>query len=268
MSRYYETVGNKKHCLNFKKGKCVSVINPQPLDSFKIFSIRIGSHQRCNACLAFYVKKQVCLNFKHGTCFSKENPQSLENFTKHIKCLTKNKICKSCKDSDKKYCSNYKKGTCASPINPQLLDNFDLRSDKNHIRRPQCKSCNNKYYAVNKAQIRMRTRIWAKESGFNEHRRDKLHKLDPGQYDQMFAAQRGFCGICNRHQSEFDRPLAVDHNHVTDKIRGLLCDGCNQGIGMLKDISSIVRLAADYIDMDGSNHSNILGERQGHFHGK
>jgi hypothetical protein len=52
------------------------------------------------------------------------------------------------------------------------------------------------------------------------------------EYNQMFADQQGCCAICGKHQSEFKRRFAVDHNHETGKIRGLLCLSCNTHLGI------------------------------------
>lgn len=52
-------------------------------------------------------------------------------------------------------------------------------------------------------------------------------------YEEMLKAQGGCCGVCKKHHSTLQRNLCVDHNHVTGKIRGLLCDNCNHGIGKL-----------------------------------
>jgi hypothetical protein len=41
--------------------------------------------------------------------------------------------------------------------------------------------------------------------------------------------------------------LAVDHNHTTGKIRGLLCPKCNQGIGLLMDNPLFLIRAAEYL---------------------
>jgi hypothetical protein len=65
-------------------------------------------------------------------------------------------------------------------------------------------------------------------------------------YRQMFADQCGACAICLEPAQ--GRKLCVDHCHTTGKIRGLLCRKCNSGIGMLRDSSVIVRLAANYLD--------------------
>lgn len=52
-----------------------------------------------------------------------------------------------------------------------------------------------------------------------------------GDYNELLAQQSEKCAICGKHQSEFDYPLHVDHNHQTGKVRGLLCVGCNTGLG-------------------------------------
>ena len=49
-------------------------------------------------------------------------------------------------------------------------------------------------------------------------------------YDKMFQDQNGCCAMCGRHQSEFNKRLAVDHNHKTGHIRGLLCTFCNSRV--------------------------------------
>ena len=71
------------------------------------------------------------------------------------------------------------------------------------------------------------------------------------QYDAMYQEQAGRCGICAVHQSELTKRLAVDHNHATGKVRGLLCDDCNIGLGKLKDSPSILRKALNYLEDNG-----------------
>jgi len=46
-------------------------------------------------------------------------------------------------------------------------------------------------------------------------------------YNKMFQEQQGCCKICNKHQSNFKKALHVDHDHITNKIRALLCVVCN-----------------------------------------
>ena len=65
-------------------------------------------------------------------------------------------------------------------------------------------------------------------------------------YDRMLLAQGGVCFICRRPPKT--RRLAVDHDHVTKEVRGLLCFRCNHGlIGRRRD-PEIFRRAADYLE--------------------
>lgn len=72
------------------------------------------------------------------------------------------------------------------------------------------------------------------------------------EYSQMYMAQNGKCAICesdyagNRNGSE--KAFAVDHDHKTGKVRGLLCEACNTGIGKLKDDPEILRSAIRYLE--------------------
>ena len=66
-------------------------------------------------------------------------------------------------------------------------------------------------------------------------------------YNQMFSDQGGACAICNTHQCATGRALAVDHDHQTGKVRGLLCQACNTAIGKLKDDPELIKKAAEYV---------------------
>src|SRR4051812_44889967 len=55
--------------------------------------------------------------------------------------------------------------------------------------------------------------------------------LDAVVYRQMIADQGGVCAICLK---ALDEPH-VDHDHLTGRIRGLLCSLCNAGLGAFRD---------------------------------
>jgi hypothetical protein len=69
-------------------------------------------------------------------------------------------------------------------------------------------------------------------------------------YTQLLNAQDGKCAICKREPG--GHALSVDHNHVTGRIRGLLCKGCNTGLGMLQDSLTVIQAAATYIQQHDS----------------
>lgn len=66
-------------------------------------------------------------------------------------------------------------------------------------------------------------------------------------YNKMFNDQNGCCSICKKHQSEFKRSLCVDHNHITGKVRALLCSNCNKAIGLLNENIKALEESIKYI---------------------
>lgn len=68
------------------------------------------------------------------------------------------------------------------------------------------------------------------------------------QYDELLAKQDEKCAICDKHESEFNVKLAVDHDHVSGEIRGLLCRYCNHRlVGRHRD-AALLRRIADYVE--------------------
>ena len=68
------------------------------------------------------------------------------------------------------------------------------------------------------------------------------------EYDLMFTEQKGKCACCGTHQNELTRNLAVDHDHDTGLIRGLLCNHCNMAIGILGDNIEGLMKALNYLE--------------------
>jgi hypothetical protein len=68
----------------------------------------------------------------------------------------------------------------------------------------------------------------------HERRVQVIYGLAPGEYERLYAAQGGRCAICQTANGKTKR-LAVDHNHTTGAVRGLLCGPCNQLVGRLRD---------------------------------
>jgi hypothetical protein len=66
------------------------------------------------------------------------------------------------------------------------------------------------------------------------------------QYEALHAAQGGVCKICYKPQR--GKSLAIDHCYTTFKVRGLLCENCNQGLGRFKDDPAILHSAILYLE--------------------
>lgn len=67
------------------------------------------------------------------------------------------------------------------------------------------------------------------------------------QYNNMFSTQKGCCAICGIHQSSLNKPLFVDHDHNTGKVRGLLCHSCNVVLGHVNDSIDILDQTIKYL---------------------
>lgn len=83
--------------------------------------------------------------------------------------------------------------------------------------------------------------------------RDK-YGLTAEAYAAILKAQGGVCAICKEPQSAVNGPSGkvtdfhVDHCHSTNRVRGLLCNQCNRGIGLFQDSPSLLRRAAAYLE--------------------
>ena len=76
----------------------------------------------------------------------------------------------------------------------------------------------------------------------------RLYGITSEDYTEMLESQGGVCGKCKcsppNHRKKF---LAVDHCHKTGQVRGLLCDNCNRGIGLLGDTVESLNEAVEYL---------------------
>jgi hypothetical protein len=68
------------------------------------------------------------------------------------------------------------------------------------------------------------------------------HGMTWDEYHTMLNAQQCCCAVCGAYE-----PLVIDHDHETGKIRGLLCQTCNVGIGMLGDCPLALNAASAYV---------------------
>lgn len=92
-------------------------------------------------------------------------------------------------------------------------------------------------------------------------------------YERIKTEQQGLCKIC--HQAEVKKKketlvrLSVDHDHATQRVRGLLCYSCNIGLGLFDEIPDLLRRASEYLS-NPSLWPNIYSEEHvpGKFRGE
>ena len=106
-----------------------------------------------------------------------------------------------------------------------------------------CRDCQNEY-----------NREWYhrnRERGLKWRRNGHLVKkfgITSEEYDQMFEEQGNVCKICGAGKTT--KHFAVDHDHNTGKIRGILCGDCNLGLGKFKDDPELLRIALQYLSSE------------------
>lgn len=75
--------------------------------------------------------------------------------------------------------------------------------------------------------------------------------MEHGEYDRLHADQGGVCAACGDEETAHNQygllPLAVDHDHDTGEIRGLLCMRCNIAVGHLRNDPDRAQKVANYL---------------------
>lgn len=74
----------------------------------------------------------------------------------------------------------------------------------------------------------------------------RFYKMTVEQFEQLLASQGNRCAICETTDPG-PKNFHVDHDHKTDRIRGILCNNCNRGIGYLKDSAEVLQKAVEYL---------------------
>jgi hypothetical protein len=114
------------------------------------------------------------------------------------------------------------------------------RKDGSRGRLSQCKACmseaNKKWCKANRDY---------KSDKEKTRARFKKYGITADCYRTMQHEQDSKCAICSKPLD--DMKLLVDHCHDTGKVRGLLCAGCNTGIGLFKDSEDLLTKAIKYL---------------------
>ena len=112
------------------------------------------------------------------------------------------------------------------------------------------KAAGKKWRDANKEHNRKRKAVWC---AANKHRRRGYvlrgtYRLSVAEYDALLAAQNGGCAICGEAETGArSSKLHIDHDHATGKVRALLCNHCNRGLGGFRDDPDRLRRAILYL---------------------
>ena len=125
-----------------------------------------------------------------------------------------------------------------------------------------CKTCKHEYYHSNKGKAAAKKHRRTPEGRASHNRANKKYRqttkghsqtlkskygISAAVYDYIWDRQGGVCKICGKPNKGGIR-LVVDHDHGTEKVRGLLCTNCNLMLGHSQDNPETLRLAIEYLE--------------------
>lgn len=79
-----------------------------------------------------------------------------------------------------------------------------------------------------------------------------MYGLSEEDYNAMLEEQGNCCKICKKKEPGHHGNFVVDHNHVTNEVRGLLCSNCNAGLGNFMDSINNLKAAVEYLKTCGA----------------
>lgn len=131
------------------------------------------------------------------------------------------------------------KKACSRCKNTKLIKEFGKNKSRKDGYQNECKTCRSKiakFYFQKYKEKR------------NTYNLRKKYGISPQEYAQLLDKQQSECAICrttkvNNKSGRFN----IDHDHVTGKVRGLLCSECNTGLGKLGDSIESLEKALEYL---------------------
>jgi hypothetical protein len=114
----------------------------------------------------------------------------------------------------------------------------------------RCRDCWKKYIRINAKASHERRKDYARDWTLKK----KYNGFTLEDFNVYWIACRGKCFICNKDmklpnntQGQSLDVVAVDHNHINGKVRGLLCNSCNKAIGLFNDNIELMNKAIKYL---------------------
>ena len=105
---------------------------------------------------------------------------------------------------------------------------------------------NERFYLGCQHYCKICVSVYSKKRNTKDKNRDSTlskYSLTKEEYQKLYEEQSGRCLIC----FELNEILHVDHCHITNVIRGLLCRTCNIGLGVFKDNPRLLISASAYL---------------------
>lgn len=90
------------------------------------------------------------------------------------------------------------------------------------------------------------TAVEKKRAYYREYHFMKKYGMSMADFESLLAMQNGACAICSGRPHSM-LLFHVDHDHVTGKVRGILCQRCNMSLGGFGDSADLLTKAISYL---------------------
>lgn len=118
-----------------------------------------------------------------------------------------------------------------------------------------CKKCfiqSSREWALKNLSRRKKTeRLWKRNNPERVRKSQRAYGLrkygiTESDFIALATRQDNRCAICRELSSQ---AFHVDHCHTTGKVRGLLCNRCNRGLGFFRDCANLLVAAQNYLSL-------------------
>ncbi len=148
------------------------------------------------------------------------------------------------------------------------LTDFNRQKCGHKGRNRMCRECANKYKFKKRKRIKNGGKPGSIYPQYKVGTRDYtrnvylicVYGITLDEYNRLLSIQDYRCGICKTPQTDLNKNLGVDHDHITGDVRGLLCFKCNAAIGKLNDDIRLLQNAISYLIR--SKKSTIFAEEK------
>jgi len=158
--------------------------------------------------------------------------------------------CKILKKASDFYLDKSKKDGRSSLCRTCVKNNVRKYVKKNHdeVKRKK-REASKLHYELNKETIQKRHKEWKKRNPGHalKYKLKKRYRMSIDDYNLKLKNQNNKCFICKTEKCKTFKRLSVDHCHITGKVRGLLCNSCNSGIGYFRDNIENLKRATEYL---------------------
>lgn len=151
------------------------------------------------------------------------------------------KVCSTCKEN-KDTNLFYKNKSNSSGFTSQCKNCADTSSRGSYNKNRKKRLDNSKNWRVNNKDRRKDSHL------------KRVYGITLEKYNEMLLYQHNLCGICEQPENAIggkDKKhiqLSIDHDHKTGRVRGLLCNNCNRGLGLLKENVEYLQNAILYLE--------------------